>query len=93
MKIVWPLEKLAVFLKLASWFLKNSPKCLATYTAGFKEYFEKNKESHKMKEDVIFFNSPEELYHLNMLESNLMNRIFGGNFCSKKEKHCFYLPA
>lgn len=85
-------EKLEVFLKLAAWFLKNSPKYLATYTAEFKEYFEKNKESHKMNEDVIFFNSPEEIYHLNMLGANLMNRIFCRNFRSRKRK-ALLLPS
>lgn len=79
-------EKLDLFRELATWFLQNSSKYLATYTLGFKEFFKNNEISHNLKEDIIFFNSPEELYHLNMLGANLMNRIFRPDFQSRKRK-------
>ena len=79
-------EKLDLFQELATWFLQNSSKYLATYTLGFKEFFKNNEIYHNLKEDIIFFNSPEELYHLNMLGANLMNRIFRPDFQSRKRK-------
>ena len=85
-------EKLDLFQELATWFLQNSSKYLATYTLGFKEFFKNNEISHNLKEDIIFFNSPEELYHLNMLGANLMNRIFKEDFQLRKRK-ALLLPS
>ena len=45
-----------------------------------------------MNEDIIFFNSPKELYHLNMLGANLMNRIFRADFQLRKRK-ALLLPS
>lgn len=72
--------------QLSEWFFKNSHKYLASYTLGFEDYFTMNDGTHKMKEDIIFFNSPVELYYLNMLGANLMNRIFRSDFQLRKRK-------
>ena len=79
-------EKLNIFIQLSDWFLRNSPKYLGLYTLQLKEYLKSNNHFHKMNEDIIFFNSPKELYHLNMLGANLMNRIFRPDFQSRKRK-------
>ncbi len=85
-------EKLDLFHILSGWFLQNSSKYLGTYTLGFEEYFKINEGSHNLKEDIIFFNSPKELYYLNMLGANLMNRIFRPDFQSRKRK-ALLLPS
>ncbi|WP_432644572.1 DUF116 domain-containing protein [Methanobrevibacter sp.] len=85
-------EKLNIFIQLSDWFLRNSPKYLGLYTLQLKEYLKSNNHFHKMNEDIIFFNSPEELYHLNMLGANLMNRIFKEDFQLRKRK-ALLLPS
>lgn len=39
-----------------------------------------------MKEAIIFYNSPIELYHLNMLGADLTNKIFQADFQKRKRK-------
>lgn len=40
----------------------------------------------KSKQEEIFFNSPKELYYLNMLCAEIMGRIFRPDYESRKEK-------
>lgn len=79
-------EDLDLFLDYTNWFLKNSDKYLSTYTQELEDYFKINNVSHKMNEDVKFFNSSKELYHLNMLGAELMNRFFVEDFKKRKRK-------
>lgn len=82
----WENVDFSKYLILAKWFCRNSPKYLSLYTSHLDNYLEQHKDKPKTKKEEIFFNSCEELYHLNMLCAEIMGRIFRPDYETRKRK-------
>lgn len=82
----WENIDFSKYLILGEWFCENAYKYLSTYTLEFDNYLEKYEDKPKSNEEKIFFNSPKELYYLNMLASEIMGRISRGDYESRKRK-------
>ena len=79
-------------LSLTKWFCDNSVNYLGEYTSNLEEYVENNGHNHLMEEDIIFYHGHELEYHLNMLGAEIMNRIFKGDYETRKRK-AIILPS
>lgn len=79
-------------LKITKWFYENSGKYLGEYTNNLEKYLNNNRDTHLMKEDIIFYHGHELEYHLNMLGAEIMNRIFKDDYDKRKRK-ALILPS
>lgn len=82
----WENVDFSTYLVLREWFCKNAQKYLSSYTFNLNDYLKKYEDIPKSKQEEIFFNSPKELYYLNMLCSEIMGRIFRPDYESRKRK-------
>lgn len=82
----WENVDFSPYLVLGEWFCKNAQKYLSSYTFNLNDYLKKYEDIPKSKQEEIFFNSPKELYYLNMLCSEIMGRIFRPDYESRKRK-------
>lgn len=82
----WENVDFSTYLVLREWFCKNAQKYLSSYTFNLNDYLKKYEDIPKSKQEEIFFNSPKELYYLNMLCFEIMGRIFRPDYESRKRK-------
>ncbi len=82
----WENVDFSPYLVLREWFCKHAQKYLSSYTFNLNDYLKKYEDIPKSKQEEIFFNSPKELYYLNMLCSEIMGRIFRPDYESRKKK-------
>ncbi|WP_299525536.1 DUF116 domain-containing protein [uncultured Methanobrevibacter sp.] len=82
----WESIDFSKYLILGDWFCENASKYLSTYTLELDNYLEKYEDKPKSNKEKIFFNSPKELYYLNMLSSEIMGRISRSDYESRKRK-------
>jgi hypothetical protein len=72
--------------KLAALFIKESEKALGKYTEGVDIFRKESALNYKWREDRIQCMSSREIYHLNMLGAELMNRAFRADFLNTEVK-------
>ena len=88
----WENVDFSKYLILAKWFVEILQNTYHHIPSYLNNYLEQYDDKLKSKKEEIFFNSCEELYHLNMLCVEIMGRISRPDYESRKRK-AIVLPA
>ncbi|QUH25905.1 DUF116 domain-containing protein [Serpentinicella alkaliphila] len=71
---------------IGNWFEHKSNRVLGLYTKNVNIYLYNSEKVKKFKEDKIFCTKDRNLYHLNMVCSQIMNSLFRRDFLETENK-------
>lgn len=87
---ILPEEELVNILKplinYGKWFKNKSEQIVGKYTSNVDPFLQKQKHTHKFKEDIIFTGRQKIEYHLNMVGAEILNRAYKNDFLKTKNK-------
>ncbi len=86
-------QVLSIAIGLADWFKTHSLEALGAYTPNVDEFLEKTHPTYQWREDVIFCGRQRVEYHLNMLGTEIMNRVFRDQFLRTERRIVFVPPC
>jgi len=90
-------EKTAGYLEeiiaLAAWFEQRSETVLGPYTPNVEKFLKEKHPSYRWREDFTFCGRQRVEYHLNMVGTELLNRLFRDAFLSTPRKIVIVPPC
>ena len=84
---------LAAVIALAAWFETCSEATLGRYTPQVDQFLTEAHPSYRWREDVIFCGRRRVEYHLNMVGTEILNRVFRGEFVNTARKVVLVPPC
>jgi len=84
---------LATAIALADWFETGSEATLGRYTPQVEQFLAEARPSYRWREDAIFCGRRRVEYHLNMVGTEILNRVFRQEFVNTARKIVLVPPC